>query len=255
MSGISSNDDWYKNFFSGAALDLWRQAKTKDETEQECAFLQEIFDHAEGAHLLDVPCGDGRLTLPMVQAGYKITGMDYCQEFLEDGAKAATSAKLGGDVVQFVHGDMRTISFEQKFDGGFCFGNSFGYFNRKGTDQMFESLSACLKSGAKFVLESSMLAETFLVNGAEREWLRVGDMLMLIENHYDPRESCVQTEYTFIRKGKEESRRAAHWIYTSGEVCSMLSKAGFIVSDLFGSLECDAYELGSERILLVAEKQ
>ncbi|CAN5659188.1 hypothetical protein BH10CYA1_BH10CYA1_56210 [soil metagenome] len=69
------------------------------------------------------------------------------------------------------------------------------------------------------------------------------------------RESCVQTEYTFIRKGKEEVRRATHWIYTSGEVCSMLSEAGFIVKDLFGSFECDAYELGSERILLIAEKR
>ncbi len=35
----------------------------------------------------------------------------------------------------------------------------------------------------------------------------------------------------------------------------MLSKAGFIVTDLFGSLDCDAYELKSERLLLVAEKQ
>ncbi len=255
MSVLNSNDDWYKNFFSGAALDLWRQAKTKDETEQECGFLQEIFAYAPGAHLLDVPCGDGRLTLPMVQAGFKVTGIDFCQEFLDDGAKAAKAAKLEGDAVQFAHGDMRNISFGQKFDGAFCFGNSFGYFNRKGTEEMFESLSACVKSGAKIVIDSIMLAETFLVNGAEREWVRVGDMVMLIENHYDPRESCVQTEYTFIRKGKEESRRATHWIYTSGEVCSMLSMAGFIVSDLFESLECDAYELGSERMLLVAEKQ
>ncbi len=255
MSGNSSNDDWYKEFFSGAALDLWRQAKTEDDTEQESAFLQETFDHAGGAHLLDVPCGDGRLTLPMVHAGYKVTGMDYCQEFLEDGKKAAKSAKLASDVVQFVHGDMRAISLKHKFDGAFCFGNSFGYFNRKGTEQMLESLSSCLKPGAKFVMESIMLAETFLVNGAEREWVRVGDMFMLIDNHYDPRESCVQTDYTFIRNGKEESRRATHWIYTSGEVCSMLSKAGFIVNDLFGSLECNPYELGAERIILVAEKQ
>lgn len=255
MSGDLSNNDWYKSFFSGAALDLWRQAKTAEETEEECAFLQEVLGLADGAHLLDVPCGDGRLTLPMVQAGFKITGLDYCQEFLNDGAKVAKSAKLGSDVVQFVHGDMRAISLKEKFDGAFCFGNSFGYFDRKGTEQMFESLNACLKSGAKLVLESIMLAETFLVNGAEREWVRVGDMFMLVDNHYDTRESCVQTDYTFIRNGQEESRSATHWIYTSGEVCSMLSKAGFIVNDLFGSLQFDSYELGSERLFLVAEKE
>ncbi len=255
MTDTSANHDWYKNFFSGAALDLWRQAKTEEETEEECAFLQEIFHQSNGTHLLDVPCGAGRLTLPMVQAGYKITGMDYCQEFVDDGARAAKAAKLGSDAVRFVQGDMRTISLEQKFDGAFCFGNSFGYFDREGTEQMFEALYGCLKTGAKFVLETIMLAESFLVNGAEREWLRVGDMLMLVENHYDIRESCVHTDYTFIRKGKEENRRATHWIYTSGEVCSMLSKAGFIVSDLFCSLECDEYTLGAERMLLVAKKR
>jgi hypothetical protein len=119
---------------------------------------------------------------------------------------------------------------------------------------MFNSLSACLKPGGKIVLESSMIAETFLVNGAEREWIRVGDMHMLIENRYDTRESCVHTEYTFIRDGKEETRNATHWIYTSGEVCSMLMNAGFSVRDLFGSLDCDGYELGSERLVLVADK-
>lgn len=254
MSNIPSNENWYKTFFSGAALDLWRQAKTEEETIEECAFLEEIFDDTADLHLLDVPCGNGRLTLAMASAGYKMTGLDYCQEFIDDAAKSAKSADLGDDFVHFVQGDMRTISLKQKFDGAFCFGNSFGYFNREGTMEMFKSLGANLKPGGKFVLESGMLAETFLVNGAEREWLRVGDMYMLIENQYDPRESCVHTKYTFIREGKEESRKAAHWIYTSGEVCSMLEQSGFVVRDLFASTECDPYELGSERILLVAQK-
>lgn len=254
MSTSTSRDTWYRDFFTGAALDLWRQAKTEDETENECAFLQEIFEQS-GSHLLDVPCGNGRLTIPMAEAGYKVTGLDFCQEFLDDAAKRAASINFEDGAVEFIQGDMRKISSKTKFDGAFCFGNSFGYFNREGTEQMFQSVGECLKVGAKFVLESSMLAETFLVNGAEREWVRVGDMLMLIENHYDPRESCVQTEYTFIRDGKQESRHATHWIYTAGELCSMLSRAGLFVDDLFGSLEGDEYALGSERVVLVAEKR
>lgn len=253
MSTSSSLDTWYRDFFTGAALDLWRQAKSDDETEQECAFLQEIFEQP-GAHLLDVPCGNGRLTMPMARAGYKVTGLDFCQEFLDEAAKRAVSFNFAESVVQIVQGDMRTIPFKKKFDGVFCFGNSFGYFDREGTMQTFESLGASLKVGAKLVLESSMLAETFLVNGAEREWLRVGDMLMLIENHYNPRQSCVQTEYTFIRDGKEERRDAIHWIYTSGEVCSMLVSAGFRVDDMFASLDGEPYIIGAERMILVAEK-
>lgn len=205
-------------------------------------------------HLLDVPCGNGRLALPMVRGGYKVTGIDFSDDFIEEAAKAAKDAGFSEDSIQFQQGDMRKISSKRKFDGAFCFGNSFGYFDRAGTNEMLASLEKSLKPGSKFVLESIMLAETFLVNGAEREWLRVGDMLMLIENQYDARESCVQTTYTFIRNGKEEVHHAVHWIYTTGELCSMLKTAGFSVIDIFGSLDCDPYELGSDKMILIAEK-
>ncbi len=254
MSGVSTRDDWYKGFFSGAALDLWRQAKSENDTEEEVAFLQDIFVPEEFTSLLDIPCGNGRLTLPMVRAGYNVTGVDYCEEFIEEASKASKSAKLRGEVVQFVQGDMRSVVLSHQFDGAFCFGNSFGYFNREGTEQMLNTAGKCLRAGAKFVIDSIMLAETFLVQGAEREWVRVGDILMLIENRYDPRDSCVLTEYTFIRDGREESRNARHWIYTSGELCAMMSKAGFSVVDMFGSLDGEPYVLGSERMIMVAEK-
>ncbi|MDR3613339.1 MAG: class I SAM-dependent methyltransferase [Candidatus Obscuribacterales bacterium] len=254
MSNKSTANQWYKTFFSGAALELWRNAKSPEETEDECAFLQEVLAVAEGAHLLDVPCGNGRLSVPMGKASYKVTGLDYCEEFVREAAKAAKTAKLGNELVQFVQGDMRTISFAQKFDGAFCMGNSFGYFDRQGTSQLFTAIGNSLKSGAKFVLDSAMVAESFLVNGGEREWVKVGDMLMLIENKYQCREGCVQTDYTFIRNGHEEHRQALHWIYTAGEVCAMLEKADFDVIELFESTDCEPYILGSERLLLVAEK-
>ncbi|MBS1955432.1 MAG: hypothetical protein JST89_14710 [Cyanobacteria bacterium SZAS-4] len=37
---IPSNDDWFKSFFSGAALDLWRQAKTEDKQNASALFYR-----------------------------------------------------------------------------------------------------------------------------------------------------------------------------------------------------------------------
>lgn len=258
MSGMldkSITNKWYKEFFSGAALDLWRNAKSQEETEDECTFLQEVLEVSSGANLLDVPCGNGRLSIPMANASFKVTGLDYCEEFVLEAGKAAKNATLGAGVLQFVQGDMRVMSFAQKFDGAFCMGNSFGYFDREGTRQSLTAIGNSLKSRAKLVLDSVMIAESFLVNGGEREWLKVGDMLMLIENAYNCREGFVKTDYTFICNGIEEQRQAIHWIYTAGEVCAMLETAGFNVQDLFSSTECEPYALGSERLLLVAEKR
>jgi SAM-dependent methyltransferase len=255
VSDKSPTTQWFKEFFSGAALDLWRNAKSVEETEDECAFLQEILEVSEGAHLLDVPCGNGRLGIPLAKAKFKVTGLDYCADFVLEAGSSAKSMKVDSGLLQFVQGDMRAMSFEQKFDGAFCMGNSFGYFDREDTKQVLTAISDSLKHGSKFVLDSVMIAESFLVNGAEREWVKVGDMFMLIENAYNCRGGYVKTDYTFIRDGKEENRHAVHWIYTAGEVCAMLETAGFAVLDLFSSTECEPYSLGSERLLLVAEKQ
>jgi hypothetical protein len=150
---------------------------------------------------------------------------------------------------------MRKIAFKKKFDGAFCMGNSFGYFDRTGTFEFFKTVNGSLKSGAKFVIDSAMIAECFLVNGGEREWVQVGDMIMLIENNYNCRLSCVETNYIFIRDGKEEKRQAVHWIYTSGEICQMLEQANFVVDDLFSSTDFDQFALGAERLLVVSRKR
>lgn len=252
MTLVSPGAGWCEEFFSGAALELWRNAIPRETTDQEIEFLREVLEAPEGGHLLDLPCGNGRLSLPLAQIGYKVTGVDFCAAFVDEAKQNAIAQKL---TIDYLKDDMRKIAFKSRFDGAFCMGNSFGYFDRAGTSEFFKAVSGSLKSGAKFVIDSAMIAECFLVNGGEREWVQVGDMIMLIENNYNCRFSCVETEYTFIRGGEEEKRQAVHWIYTSGEICQMLEQADFVVNDLFSSTEFDQFALGAERLLVVSQKR
>ncbi len=248
-------NSWYEEFFAGAALEVWRNAKSAEENIAECRFLTGVLNAPSGSHLLDVPCGNGRLSLPMAAAGFTVTGLDCSQELVTEAQKAATHAKLKKNRIEFIQGDMREMSLDQKGDGAFCMGNSFGYFDRKGTTQFLLSVSAHLRSGARFVIDSAMTAESFLVNGGEREWIEVAGTYMLIENQYDCRKGCVKTDYIFIRDSKEERRQAFHWIFSVSEICCMLEKANFKIVDLFSSTDCDPFALGSDRLLLVAEQR
>jgi cyclopropane fatty-acyl-phospholipid synthase-like methyltransferase len=230
--------DWHEKFFQGEALELWRRAIPVEETEREIAFLQEVLDLAEGAAVLDVPCGNGRLSLPFALSGCNVTGIDSSRDFIDE---ASSSAMRHRTKIDYIRSDMRLLNYQNKFDGAFCMGNSFGYFDRAGTCQFISAVGAALKSGAKFVLDSLVTAESFLVNGAEHD-------------RYDCRRSCVETAYTFIRNGKEEQHLAVHWIYTSGEICSMLEQAGFTIIELFEDVDFNPYSLGADRLLLVAQK-
>jgi len=246
--------NWYEEFFQGMALDLWRAAIPIEKTEEEVAFLLRTLAAPEGARLLDVPCGNGRLSLPLSLMGYEVTGLDFCGQFL---AQAAESAHTHKTKIDYVQGDMQTFKLKNSFQGAFCMGNSLGYFDRQGTMGFFKAIALCLKAKARLVIDSAMTAECFIVNGGEKEWLQVGDIYMLVNNNYDCRKSLVESTYTFIRGSEQEVRTARHWIYTSGDLCQMLESVGFSIVDLLANTDLENLEpfaLGAERLLLVAEK-
>src|SRR5213594_3108195 len=85
--------NWYENFFHGVTLDLWRQAIAPEQTIAEAEFLIENLDCKRGSHLLDVPCGNGRLSFELAKRGYRVTGVDISEEFIKEArATIATSA-------------------------------------------------------------------------------------------------------------------------------------------------------------------
>jgi ubiquinone/menaquinone biosynthesis C-methylase UbiE len=55
-----------------------------------------------------------------------VTGLDLSLPLL---IRAADAARRIGVAVNFVHGDMREMSFDAEFDGAYCVFTSFGYFD------------------------------------------------------------------------------------------------------------------------------
>ena len=86
---VASN--WYENFFHGLALDLWRKAISPKQTKSEADFLVKVLQCEKDSHLLDVPCGNGRLSLALAARGYRLTGMDISEEFVDEARAAATA--------------------------------------------------------------------------------------------------------------------------------------------------------------------
>ena len=57
------------------------------------------------------------------------------------------------------------------------------------------------------------------------------------------------------RDGKVETRQSKHWVYTVGEIRRMLERTGLAVLSLYGSLDCQPFNLGSHQLFVVAQKQ
>jgi len=258
---IPSN--WYENFFHGLALDLWRKAIPPEHTKAEADFLVQALHCDAGSHLLDVPCGNGRLSRELASRGYRVTGVDISEEFIEEASAMAAgvlsppAAAGGTDLtaqVDFVLGDMRTIEGRSIYDGAYCFGNSFGFLAYADMEKFLGGVAQGLKPGARFIIETGMAAESAIPKFTELESHQVEDIRCTIKEKYLATEGCIDTEYIFERNGVIESRLAKHWIYTAAEIRRMLERAGFAVLNLYGSLKCEPFVLRADELFVVAER-
>lgn len=242
--------EWWEDFFSGIVLDLWKEVYDEHHTRAEADFILNVLKVPNGAALLDVPCGEGRLARELTSRGYALTGVDISTDFLQEARSKATEKKLD---IRWEQRDIRDLPWQHEFDGAFCFGGSFGYFQDEGNADFVRSVCRTLKPGARFVLDIGVSMETLLPRLQLREWTRIGNFLFLEESHYDHVKGRFNTDYTFVRDGQVETRSGSHRVYTYRELVQLLEKAGFTDVKSFGSLARDPFSLSSAQLFLVGK--
>ena len=247
---MSIAPNWYETFFHGVTLDLWRRAIPPEQTTAEADFLIQNLNCELGGHVLDVPCGNGRLTFELANRGYRVTGVDIAEEFI---AEARSRVADGSASAQFILGDMRNIEGLGVYDGAFCFGNSFGFLEYADMEKFLAGVARALKPGARFIVNTAMAAESVLPDFEEQSCHEMGDIVMTVKERYLAEESCVDSEYIFERNGETDSRKAKHWIYTVAEIRRMLERAGFEILNCFGSLKGGPFKLGARELFVVSE--
>ena len=213
---------WWEDFFEGLAVQLWLDAVPAAHTEHEAERIAAWLALPDGAGILDVPCGGGRLSLPLAARGYRVTGVDSSREFL-----AHAMASPGAEAVAWERRDMRDLPWPARFDGAFCVGNSFGYLDDDGNAAFLRAVAAALTPGGRFVLETPMVLEQLLGHLQDRPWWKAGDMHLLVKNAYDHTSSRLETEYTFMGQDRTEVRRGSHRAYRYAELVDLLQASGF----------------------------
>jgi SAM-dependent methyltransferase len=245
MAG-NHDEHWYRDFFHGLALELWRKAVTPEQTRLECDFLAGELGPDRAQPLLDVPCGNGRHALELAARGWRVTGVDLAAEFIVE-----AKARAGTLPVDFVHGDMRQLP-AGGFGGAYCLGNSFGYLPHEGTQDFLAAVARALVPGGRFVLHSGTVAECLLPTLVERREMQVQDVHMLSVNRYDAAASVLENEYTFTRGHDKQSGVARYHIYTAAELGRLVTAAGLRVEAWYGSFARAPFRLAAPMLLLVA---
>ena len=244
---MPASADWYRTLFSGLFIEAQRRMPAQ--TPEEADFILHTLQPPVGGRLLDVPCGNGRLTLEIARRGYACTGVDLSRELLDDGRDAAM-----GLPVWFEQRDMRDLPWPGKVHGAFCFGNSFGYFDDSGNRDFLKAVFQSLEPGGRFALMTGFCAEGFFQQRLQRAWFPMDDLLFLLDTSYDPATACCTSSYTLIKDGKIERHQALYRIYTYRELMSLFADVGFRDVQTFGSLKHEPYTIGSPALYVVARR-
>ena len=243
---------WWQDFFRGVSLDFWTAVISDSQTGNEASFIHRQLQLPVGARVLDIPCGNGRLSLALARHRFQMTAVDLAQEYIEGAQAKSTAAELDIDWHQR---EMRDLPWESEFDGAFCFGNSFGYLDDEGNSEFLKTLARTLKTGARFVLDAPAIAECLLPHLRPRRTMEIAGIKVEIDTRYDAEQRRMFNDFTFTRNGQTEKRPSSQRIYTYQELLSLLVDSGFEVSATFSSTDDAPFETGSQRLLLVATKR
>lgn len=119
--------------------------------EAECDLIEEIVHrYGEGGvnTILDLGCGTGGHSIPLSQRGYIVTGVDRSEPML-------AQARLKSDPshpLEFVHGDVRAVQLERRFDVVLMMFAVLGYqTNDDDLRKALDTVASHLKSGGLFI--------------------------------------------------------------------------------------------------------
>lgn len=247
------SDTWYETFFQGINCELWEKAVSPEWTKQEVDFLIGELNLKQEQSLLDIPCGFGRHSIEFAKRGFNVTGIDISQTFIAGLTEKIKSNKLNITALQ---ADILSMQLTQKFSGAICMGNSFGYFNFERMKSFVEKVSSSLEIGAKFIINSGMIAESVLPNFSsyQNKSYTVENITMIVTNIYNVEDSYMISNLLLSKEGKSEEHSFKHFVFTLGEVKRLLKLVGLKTIATYGSLSKEEYKLGDQQIYIVAEK-
>jgi len=243
---------WTDDFFEDS---FGRVMKPRD---PEAALKQVDFIVAKtgllpGADVLDACCGYGRHSIELARRGYKVVGIDRCENYLDEARKQAASESAQ---VEFVSMDVRELSFDRKFDLVINLWTSFGLFDEDTNASLIRRFNDCLVEGGRLFIE--LINRDWLVKHFQpREWWPVDDALIVIEEReLDLKTSVISSVWRYLEDGAIRAETPMQLRVSScHEMIALLRGCGFCDVEAFGDLEGGPVTFDSRMMRLVATRK
>jgi SAM-dependent methyltransferase len=240
--------DWVKKLFIERAdlfLKLMNQRWTK--TEELTNGIVKVLNSCgiTSGNLLDLCCGNGRISVHMAKKGFRAVGVDISKAFLEDAKKKASEHGVT-NMVAFLEGDVRRLKkvvgrLSRPFDVVVDAWTSIGFYSEKDDLCTFKQARELSREGAILFITETMHSEYLALKFTPTSYAEIDNIMLLENRKYDPITSQMNTCWAFYQKrGNDlnfiDKAEISHHIYSLSELSSFLKRAGWETVECYGSL-------------------
>jgi SAM-dependent methyltransferase len=224
----------------------------------------------QGRRVLEVACGSGRVLVPLVEAGLRVTGVDISPHMLSLARAKLEADQLAGSA-ELVQADMRSFRLEQRdFDLALVPVKSFAYLTEAAEQlECLASIHAHLRRGGLLAMDlMHPLPEwTSAARGSMRDDLlqhvaEQGFTLSRVESVVSTdlarQVRVIRSIYEMVDdSGKVLDKRFVEWPYRwvyRFEAEHLLHRAGFEVEAVYGGYQREPFTSESAAMVFVARK-
>lgn len=244
---------WWEDLFNDDFLRT-SEKLTDEQIAREVDFIEDSLSIEKHGAMLDLACGTGRHAIELARRGYEVVGFDLALAML---ARAGDEAQDRDAKLNFVQGDMRDMTFEEQFDGVYCWNTSFGYFEEDRNAQVIDRIHRALKAEGRLLLD--VTNRDFLIRQSPSlAWFEGDGCVCMDEMSFDFITSRMKVKRTvMLDDGRSREIEYSMRVYSLHELGKLLHEHGFKVCEVSGRIATPGVFFGNEspRTIILAEKR
>jgi 2-polyprenyl-3-methyl-5-hydroxy-6-metoxy-1,4-benzoquinol methylase len=248
--------EWFETFFAGLYKEALAHQFSEQDSRRQARTVRRVLGLRKGARVLDIPCGMGRLALPLARMGLEMTGADLQESYIR---RARRDAKRAGARIRYLACDMRDIEFDGEFDAVVNWFTSFGYFSDEDNLLFLKKVRRALRPGGRLLIDT-MNKSRLLATWQSHSEKVIAGVHISDDGTFDRKTGRCLSRWTLSKGAQRETRRLVIKAFDAPEMRAILRAAGFRDVRLYGMKTLhDGVPMGrltrhSRRMLAVATR-
>jgi SAM-dependent methyltransferase len=245
--------EWWESYFDAHYLLEYEPLFSLEQDRAEASRLLDILGLPVGSRVLDVPCGQGRHSHLLAEAGLDVTGFDYSSYLLARARERGT-----GRALRYVRGDKRTLPhrWTGRFDAVLNLFTSFGFFLDPWDDaRVIAEFARVLKPDGVLVWHGGS-RDGVMAQFLDRDWWPASDGTVVAhERSFDALSGVLTIVSTWHGARTSGTREHRIRLYTATRLAELCADAGLIVEDALDGWTTEPLARTTTEMLLVVRKR